>query len=121
MSADHDDPQRPSHRHPGCSVTAADRGADRLVVAEVIAEDIDVPERLVIAPVAGMFFPAFTEVSAEHPGMVAVGDEIGVVVQTGEKHPVTSSFTGRVMGMLAMPGERVRTHQPVAWLSILDD
>jgi biotin carboxyl carrier protein len=119
MSADHADAQRLSRRRPG-DVMGADPAAGA-VVGEVVAEDIELPERLVISPVAGMFFPAFTEVSAEHPGMVAVGDEIGVVVQTGEKHLVTSSFTGRVMGMLAMPGERVRMHQPVAWLSILDD
>lgn len=120
MSADHADAQGRTRRRPGCA-TAADPAAACVVAGEVLAEAIDVPERLVIAPVAGMFFPAFTEVSADQPGMVAAGDEIGVVVQTGEKHPVTSSFTGRVMGMLALPGERVRTHQPVAWLSILDD
>lgn len=85
------------------------------------AEHVEVDERLVIAPVAGAFFPAFTDVSTERPGLVAIGDEIGVVVQTGEKHPVASAFTGRLMGMLAMPGERVRMHQPVAWVSILDD
>lgn len=117
MSADHADATLP--RDPE-DVAAPDHATGGLV-GEVVAEDIDVAERLVIAPVAGMFFPAFTEVSADQPGMVAIGDEIGVVVQTGEKHPVTSSFTGRVMGMLAMPGERVRTHQPVAWLSIRDD
>lgn len=114
MSADHADATR--HRDP----EAPDPTAGCLA-GEVVAEDIDVAERLVIAPVAGMFFPAFTEVSADQPGMVAIGDEIGVVVQTGEKHPVTSPFTGRVMGMLALPGERVRTHQPVAWLSIRDE
>jgi biotin carboxyl carrier protein len=118
MSPDPIDAQCVPRRHAG-DVTRADRAG--AVCGDVLAEDIDLPERLVISPVAGMFFPAFTEVSSEHPGMVAVGDEIGVVVQTGEKHLVTSSFTGRVMGMLAMPGERVRKHQPVAWLSILDD
>ena len=84
----------------------------------VVAEDVGFEERLVIAPVTGTFFPAFTEVSAEHPGSVAVGDEIGVLVQSGDKHPVLSPFTGQLMGMLAMPGERVREHQPVAWLAI---
>ncbi len=119
MSADHADAKRLSRRRPGYA-TGPDPAAGAVVV-DVVAEDVELPERLVISPVAGMFFPAFTEVSAEQPGMVAVGDEIGVVVQTGEKHPVTSTFTGRVMGMLAMPGERVRMHQPVAWLSIIDD
>lgn len=88
--------------------------------AAVVAEDVDLADRLVIAPVTGTFFPAFTEVSAEHPGVVAVGDEIGVLVQAGDKHPVVSPFTGQLMGMLAMPGERIREHQPVAWLSIAE-
>ena len=87
----------------------------------VVAEDVRLDDRLVIAPVTGTFFPAFTDVSAEHPGVVAVGDEIGVLVQAGDKHPVVSPFTGQLMGMLAMPGERIREHQPVAWLTIADD
>ena len=86
----------------------------------VVAEDVTLDERLVIAPVTGTFFPAFTEVSAEHPGVVAIGDEIGVLVQSGDKHPVISPFTGQLMGMLAMSGERVRAHQPVAWLTTAD-
>jgi biotin carboxyl carrier protein len=86
-----------------------------------VAEAVWIDERLVVAPVAGAFFPAFTEVSPANPGMVAVGDEIGVVVQSGDKHAVTSPFTGRLIGMLALPGERVRAAQPVAWLYTADD
>jgi biotin carboxyl carrier protein len=87
----------------------------------VRADDLDLVERLVVAPVAGVFFPAFTDVSAESPGMVAIGDEIGVLVQSGEKHPVTSPFTGELLGMLAQPGERLRMYQPIAWLTIADE
>lgn len=90
-------------------------------VHDVLAEDVLLDERLIVASTAGTFFPAFTEVSAEHPGIVAVGDEIGVLVQSGDKHTVTSPFTGRLMGMLAMPGERVRMYQPIAWLTTADD
>jgi biotin carboxyl carrier protein len=53
--------------------------------------------------------------------MVAIGDEIGVLLQSGEKRPVTSPFTGELLGMLAEPGERVRMYQPVAWLTIADE
>ena len=84
----------------------------------VHADDLDLVERLVVAPVAGVFFPAFTDVSAASPGMVAIGDEIGVMVQSGEKHPVASPFTGELLGMLAQPGERLRRYQPIAWLTI---
>jgi biotin carboxyl carrier protein len=95
--------------------------ADPHAVDPVRADDIDLVERLVVAPVAGAFFPAFTDVSATSPGMVAIGDEVGVLVRSGEKHPVISPFTGELLGMLAEPGERVRMHQPVAWLTIADE
>ena len=49
------------------------------------------------------------------------GDEVGVVVRNGEKHPVTSPFTGELLGLLAASGERVRAYQPVAWLTTADD
>ena len=52
--------------------------------------------------------------------MVAVGDEIGVVVQNGEKHPVHCAFTGQLMGLMAAPGQRVRADEPVAWLTTAD-
>jgi biotin carboxyl carrier protein len=81
------------------------------------AEWVHVDERLVISPLNGLFFPAYTEV---RDAAVTVGDEIGVVVRNGEKHPVHSPFTGELLGMLAAPGERVRAHQPVAWLTTAD-
>ena len=82
------------------------------------AERVHVDERLVIAPLNGVFFPAYTEVEDAE---VAVGDEIGVVVRNGEKHPVHSPFTGELLGLLAAPGERVRAYQPLAWLTTADD
>lgn len=127
MRAEPADPERaprPSERAirpPATPGPAAAEGSSQVAgptCGVVVAEDVALEERLVIAPVTGTFFPAFTEVSAEHPGVVAVGDEIGVMVQSGDKHPVVSPFTGQLMGMLAMPGERVRENQPVAWLSI---
>lgn len=87
----------------------------------VLADDVDLVERLVVAPVAGVFFPAYTDISAGSPGSVAIGDEIGVLVRAGEKHSVTSPFTGQLLGMLAQAGERVRLYQPVAWLTMADD
>ena len=113
-----------AHRPPAAAGRVApDRGGPTADVPAdaVVAEDVWLDERLVVAPVTGTFFPAFTEVSAEHPGIVVVGDEIGVLVQSGDKYPVVSPFTGRLMGMLAMPGERVREYQPIAWLTSADD
>jgi hypothetical protein len=87
----------------------------------VRADDPDLAERLIVAPCAGVFFPAFTDVSIDEPGAVAIGDEVGMLVQTGEKHLVTSPFTGALLAMLARPGERLRMHQPIAWVSVADE
>lgn len=121
-------PQTSAVAHHG-RAPAADRGdrdrhdgatVHRVLDRGVHAEDVDILERVITAEVAGTFFPAFAAVSADEPGIVAAGDEIGTVVQGGEKHVVLSPFTGVLMGMLALPGERVRAHQPVAWLTTED-
>jgi hypothetical protein len=85
------------------------------------AEDVHVFERLIISPASGTFHPSFPDVSPERPAAIAIGDEIGVLVRSGEKHKVFSPFTGLLLGLLALPGERVREHQPIAWLTIDDD
>ena len=87
---------------------------------EVSAEDVHLDERLVVSPRAGVFFPAYTEVRPDEAAMVAPGDEIGVVVQNGEKHPIHCPFTGQLMGLLAGSGQRVRAYEPVAWLTTAD-
>jgi biotin carboxyl carrier protein len=87
---------------------------------QVHAERVHLDERLVVSPRAGVFFPSYTEVRPEEAAMVAVGDEIGVVVQNGEKHPVHCQFTGQLMGLMAAPGQRVQANEPVAWLTTAD-
>ena len=68
-------------------------------------------ERVVISPAAGVFEPADDrEISAE--SHVNVGSLLGSV--SGDE--VRSPFAGRLMGMLAQPGERVQVGQPIAWL-----
>jgi hypothetical protein len=100
-------------------VTGPDRSAvDRPAcpVDPPHAEDLHVDERLVTAPVAGLFHPLVFDVAPDDPLRIADGDEIGIIVRSGEKHPVSCRFTGLLAGMLVLPGERVRIHQPVAWL-----
>jgi hypothetical protein len=80
------------------------------------AENPYIVERLVVAPTAGRFTPTFAGLSASSPEPVIVGEEVGVVLQMGEKYPVCSRFSGWLMGLLVLPGERVRANQPVAWL-----
>lgn len=86
-------------------------------------ERLGVPERVILAPIAGNFRPLATE--ADHggdPGGAAVGiDEeqvIGFVEGQGQSAPVRSPFGGLLMGLLAHAGERVREGQPVAWLRV---
>ena len=90
-------------------------------LAACCAEEVHVFERLVTAPMPGTFYPTFADISVDKPVTIAVGDEIGVLVQSGEKHTVESPFTGQLLGMIALPGERVRAHQPLAWLTTDDD
>lgn len=77
-------------------------------------EHLYVSERMVISPCAGVFQPA-TAGPAPAPcegEVIEVGTILGQVGETDVRSP----FAGLLMGMLALPGERVQTGQPVAWL-----
>jgi biotin carboxyl carrier protein len=82
------------------------------------AESLSVPERLITAPTAGVFEPAPPDVVTCEGEIVYCGSEIGTIRQTNDVHAVASPFTGFFMGLLAMPGERVRPGQPLAWVRI---
>ena len=81
-------------------------------------ERMYVPERLVVAPYAGVFRRPAAEAHAAEGELVAPGQPIGVIENSGMSTPVCSSFEGRLMGMLAEPGQRLRAGQPVAWLRV---
>jgi [acyl-carrier-protein] S-malonyltransferase len=76
-------------------------------------EHLYVSERMVISPCAGVFQPNGASAAAAAEGEpIAVGTILGHVGAV----EVRSPFAGWLMGMLALPGERVQTSQPVAWL-----
>jgi biotin carboxyl carrier protein len=76
-------------------------------------ETISIAERMIVAPGVGRF----RLTGLAYPGaFVDVGDEIGVIEGPAATHTVRSPFAGRLMGVLAQPGERLRTGEPVAWL-----
>jgi biotin carboxyl carrier protein len=81
-------------------------------------ERMYVPERLVVAPSAGVFHRLAPEAHAADGELVAPGQSIGVIENSGVSTPVCSSFEGHLMGMLAEPGQRLRAGQPVAWLRV---
>ncbi len=97
----------------------------------VRGEELEVAERVILAPAVGVFQPlgpedasaveeaAGTEAGVSEGGMVTEGQVVGVVEARGQAHPVRSAFTGFLMGMLAHPGERVREGQPVAWIRVV--
>ena len=77
-------------------------------------EGLLVPERMIVAPAVGVFRSADLD---EGTNLVA-GQTVGMVDGPGTSTPVASPFAGRLVGMLAHPGERLREGQPVAWLRV---
>ena len=76
-------------------------------------EHLDVDERIVVTPTAGVFVA-----TDQLPETVDVGSTIGHVHTTTEVTPVRSSFRGRLVSLVATTGERVGEHQRVAWLRL---
>lgn len=86
------------------------------VCASLEGDDLRVPARLVVAPEGGTFQPAPPGVCTTEGEIVSPGSSLGTIESLGRSIGVTSAFHGFLMGMLALPGERVRAGQPVAWL-----
>ena len=77
--------------------------------AALEGEHLFATERLVVSPAAGIF---------QSSEGVGAGVEVGVghlVGRVGD-HDVRSPFSGELMGVLALDGERVTASQPIAWL-----
>jgi biotin carboxyl carrier protein len=85
----------------------------------VCAEEVHVPERLIAAPAAGVFRTAPPDVVTAEGEIVHIGQVVGSIEVTGGSVTVTSAHTGFLMGLLALPGERVRAEQPLAWVRVV--
>lgn len=72
---------------------------------------------MIVAPGTGVFRPGCFSNAAEG-ALVEVGAAVGVIEGPGTSLVVTSPFRGSLMGMLALPGERLREGQAVAWLRV---
>jgi hypothetical protein len=77
-----------------------------------LGEHVHVPERVIVAPDVGVFRPHAIA------GWLCAGDQIGVLESPGMRVPVECPFEGALVGMLAVPGERLRRGQAVAWLRV---
>ena len=79
-------------------------------------EHLDVLERVVVSPATGTFSAAAAHTVTTEGEIVTRGQVVGTVDGSGGSVAVQSPFTGFLMGILALPGERVREGEPVAWL-----
>ena len=77
--------------------------------AQLEGEHLFAVERLVVSPAAGVFSP---NDSISVGTTIDVGRVIGHVGET----EVRSPFAGVIQNFIAVEGERVTTHQPIAWL-----
>jgi [acyl-carrier-protein] S-malonyltransferase len=77
--------------------------------AQLEGEHLFAVERLVVSPSAGLFSPESSVTIGSH---INVGHVIGVVGET----EVRSPFAGVIQNFIAVEGERVTAHQPIAWL-----
>jgi biotin carboxyl carrier protein len=79
-------------------------------------EHLDVLERVVVSPAAGTFTALPPQTVTTEGEIVLRGQSVGTVHGPGGAVDVESPFAGFLMGILALPGERVREGEPVAWL-----
>lgn len=82
-------------------------------------ERILIPERMIVSPADGVF-----RSNVNNDDLVGdtinVDDVIGFVETVGQSIPITSPFSGVLHGMIAHSGERLRQHEPVAWLRVVE-
>jgi [acyl-carrier-protein] S-malonyltransferase len=94
--------------------------AQQEAIDDRVGERFHMSERLVVSPTAGLFEPDPTLAGlipgpgdgTRAPVQIEVGGLIGLVGQI----EIRSAFAGSLEGVLVLPGERVTTGQPVAWL-----
>ncbi len=83
-------------------------------------ERFHISERLILSPATGLFEPD-ASVTSLVPGSPAsrrhaVRVEVGGLIGRVGSSEVRSAFEGSLEGVLVLPGERVASGQPVAWL-----
>lgn len=83
-------------------------------------EHLDVLERVVVSPATGTFIALPPQTVTTEGEIVVRGQSVGTIEGNGGPISVESPFTGFLMGILALPGERVRQGEPVAWLRATD-
>lgn len=80
-------------------------------------ERILIPERMIVSPADGIFRSESNNGDLVGSN-INVDDVIGYVETVGQSIPITSPFDGVLHGLIAHSGERLRKHEPVAWLRV---
>jgi biotin carboxyl carrier protein len=75
-----------------------------------------IPERVVVAPCSGRFYPLPPEVFTSEGEWVEPGQAIAEVANGRSTMAVRSPFRGWMMGMLALPGQPVREGEALFWI-----
>ena len=79
-------------------------------------ERLDILERVVVSPATGRFTALPPQAVTTEGEIVRRGQLVGLIDGPGGAVSIESPFTGFLMGILAVPGERVCEGEPVAWL-----
>lgn len=74
-------------------------------------EHLDIVERVVVSPEAGLL-----KFDRKACSVIRAGQAIASVENSGSSIPVTSPFDGFLIGTIPHQGQRIRRGQPVAWL-----
>lgn len=85
------------------------RASSPVAPAQIEGEHLFAVERLVVSPAAGVFTPVPT---------IGVGSaiDVGLVIGHVGETEVRTPFSGVIQNFIAVDGERVTAHQPIAWL-----
>lgn len=73
-------------------------------------------EKVVVSPATGKFLPHPPEIFTTEGEWVQEGQTLGEVLIGNDMITITSPFTGWMMGMLAVPGQPVRTGEHLFWI-----
>lgn len=93
-------------------------GAATELVEDFAGEALSCLERVIVSPGSGVFHPTGADELSPEGAVVAVGDHVGTLAGVGFVAEVRSPFRGQFMGYLAVPGQRMRPSEPVAWLRV---
>jgi biotin carboxyl carrier protein len=92
---------------------------ETVALSEFVAapEVTNIRERLIVAPTTGRFRPLPPEVFTTEGEWVEPGQAIAEIAVGNDTVTVESPFRGWMMGMLALPGQPVRSGEALFWVS----